>query len=114
MFTGDAVTVARLATDGSGGPILDLTVDARAAAALADATRGHVGEYLAVALDGVAVAVPTINEEIVDGGLQLGFAATTRRRPGLPRSCRAVRCRCRSRLSRPEARDRLSCQIVNA
>ena len=74
LFTGDAVTVARIATNGSGGPTLDLTVDAPAATALANATRGHVGEYLVVALDGVAVAAPMINEEVLDGGLQFGFA----------------------------------------
>ena len=32
-----------------------------------------MGEYLAVALDGIAVTVPVINEEIPDGRLQITF-----------------------------------------
>ena len=74
LFTGDAVTDARVGTDQGGTPTLDLTLDATAAAALADATRTHVGEYLAVALDGKAVSTPVINEEITDGHVQISFA----------------------------------------
>jgi preprotein translocase subunit SecD len=75
LFTGEAVTDARIGTDQNGIPTLDLTVDARAAAALASATGGHVGDYLAIALDGVAVAVPVINDEITGGQIQVSFAA---------------------------------------
>ena len=74
LVTGDDVTDARTGVDQSGTPTLDLTFDATAAAAVADATRTHVGEYLAVALDGVAITVPIINSEIPDGRLQLSFA----------------------------------------
>ena len=75
LVTGDAVTDARTGTNQAGTPTLDLTFDAAGSAALADATRTHVGEYLAVALDGIAVTVPVINEEIPDGRLQITFAS---------------------------------------
>ena len=60
---GEAVTDARLAAVQSGTPTLDLTFDATAASAIADATRTHVGEYLAIALDGVAIVVPVIQRD---------------------------------------------------
>ena len=74
LVTGDAVTDALTDHDQDGHPTLDLTLDAAAAADLADATRAHVGEYLGIALDGVAIAVPVIESEIPDGHLQLSFA----------------------------------------
>jgi hypothetical protein len=75
LVTGDAVTDARTGVDQGGTPTLDLTFDAAGSAALAGTTRTHVGEYLAVALDGIAVTVPVINEEIPDGRLQITFAS---------------------------------------
>ena len=103
LFTGDAVTAARLAANGSGAP----TLVPGAGCAGRDGAGGrhaeHVGEYLVIALDGRAVAAPMINEEIVDGrDADLASAATTRRRRGSPRSCSRARCHCRSRRSRPE------------
>ena len=62
LVTGDAVTDARTGGDQSRDATLDLTFDATGSAAVADATRTHVGEYLAIALDGVAITVPVIDE----------------------------------------------------
>ena len=89
LVTGDAVTDARTGVDQAGTPTLDLTFDATAAAALADATRTHVGEYLAIALDGVAITVPVINEEIPDGRSRSRFA-TDDTTAGAARADRAV------------------------
>lgn len=74
IVTGDAFTDARVGSDQVGRPTLDLSIDVRTAATFADETRTHVGDYLAIALDGVAVAVPVINEAIPDGRLQISFA----------------------------------------
>ncbi len=74
LVTGDAVTDARTGTDQTGGPTLELTFSAPASAAVAEATRAHVGEFLAIALDGVAVAVPIINAEIPDGRVSISLA----------------------------------------
>jgi hypothetical protein len=74
LFTGAAVTDARVGSDQAGTPTLDLALDDPAAAALAGATRTHVGEYLAVVLDGRAVSTPVINGEITDGRVQISFA----------------------------------------
>ena len=74
LFTGDALTDARVGSDQGGAPTLDLTLDAPAATALAGATRTHVGDYLAIAVDGKAVSTPVISEEISDGKVQVSFA----------------------------------------
>ena len=75
LLTPAAFTNARVGTDQSGDPTLDLAIDAQTATSFADTTRTHVGDYLAIALDGVAVAVPVINDEIPDGLIQVSFAA---------------------------------------
>ena len=79
LVTGDAVIDARTGVDQAGTPTLDLTFDATAAAAVADATRTHVGEYLAVALDGVAIIVPVINERDPRRALQTHASRRTTR-----------------------------------
>ena len=78
LLTGSAITDARVGTDAGAGQTLDLTMDAATAAVFADTTRAHVGEYLALVLDGVAVAVPMITEAIPDGRLQISFADNDR------------------------------------
>ena len=78
LLTGVSITDSRVGTDQLGNPTLDLTLAAPAAAAFADATRTHIGEYLPIALDGVAVAVPVIQAPIPDGQLQIEFAADDR------------------------------------
>ncbi|HEY4190211.1 MAG TPA: hypothetical protein VGM28_07305 [Candidatus Limnocylindrales bacterium] len=73
LLSDNAFTDARVGTDQTGAPTLDLAIDAQAAGVFADVTRTHVGDYLALVLDGVAISVPVIRQEIPDGRLQFSF-----------------------------------------
>jgi SecDF, P1 head subdomain len=75
LLTRDGITDARVGTDQTGNPTLELTFSGPSAVALADASATHIGEYLPIALDGVAIAVPVITSEIPDGRVQIQFAS---------------------------------------
>jgi preprotein translocase subunit SecD len=73
LTSGDA-SVA-IGADETGRRAINVTLGEASAAALRDHTRTHIGAFLAVTLDGVAVAVPTIAGEIPDGKIQISGAA---------------------------------------
>ena len=75
LLTGEDVTSATAVTDQAGVPTLELTLTGSAAAALADATSAHIGEYLPIALDGVAIVAPVIQAEIPGGQILISFSS---------------------------------------
>jgi SecDF, P1 head subdomain len=75
LLTAEAIQGSGVGTDQLGNPTLDLTLTAQAATVFADATSAHVGDYLPIALDGVAIAVPVIKAPIPDGQLQVAFSS---------------------------------------
>ncbi len=75
LLTRDAITDARVGMNQTGNPTLDLTLTPSAAVTLGDASRTHIGEYVPMVLDGVAVSVPVIRAEIPNGEVQIDFAS---------------------------------------
>jgi preprotein translocase subunit SecD len=71
LMDGAQVADVTAGTDQSGGRTLDITLKPAAARFFADYTTSHVGEYLAITLDGTAVSVPLIMSEIPDGRIQI-------------------------------------------
>jgi len=74
LLTKEAITAATVGTDQTGNPTLDLTLSDPAAAVFRDATSAHIGEYLPIVLDGVAISDPVIQAEIPNGRVQIQFA----------------------------------------
>lgn len=71
IFDGDQVATARVGSDATGLPVVDLTLKSRAAALLDAYAAGHQGDSFAIVLDRDVVAVPTINASHFDGQLQI-------------------------------------------
>jgi preprotein translocase subunit SecD len=68
LLTGqDFVSVAREVEQSAGQPVVEFELGPRGSAVLADHTRTHVGEFMAIALDREALSVPSIHEEIPGG-----------------------------------------------
>ena len=63
-----------LTEDPAVGLVAEVRLRPDAAARFAQHTRDHVGDSIALAVDGVVVAVPSINAPIEDGQLQVSFA----------------------------------------
>jgi hypothetical protein len=61
--------------DQAGNPTLDLVLVGPGAATFTDVTTAHVGDYLPIALDGVAIAVPYIEAPIRDGQVQVPLSS---------------------------------------
>lgn len=63
-----------LTEDPDAGLVAELRLRPAAAERFAQHTRDHIGDFIALEVDGVVVAVPTINAPIEDGQLQVSFA----------------------------------------
>lgn len=70
---GEAITDARVDIDSTGFnlPRISLTFNAKGARQFAELTRKHVGEQLAIVLDGEVLSAPRINEAILDGRAEI-------------------------------------------
>jgi hypothetical protein len=77
LFAGEDVTKA--VVDEPAGT-LTLTLDADGTERFGEYTETHIGDYVAIALDGIALTVPSINEPITDGEIQVSFGSLE---PGL-------------------------------
>jgi preprotein translocase subunit SecD len=72
LLTGqDFVSVGRDVEQSAGQPVVEFELGPRGTALLADHTRTHVGEFMAIALDREALTVPSIQEEIPGGKGQI-------------------------------------------
>ena len=73
LFAGnlDPVTDAEVAYDQDGNRLVQLTLEAGAAGEFAEWSGSHIGEVLAIVVDGEPVATPTIMSPITDGVVQL-------------------------------------------
>ena len=73
LFAGnlDPVTDAEVAYDQDGNRMVHLTLEAGAAGEFAEWSGAHIGEVLAIVVDGEPVATPTIMSPITDGVVQL-------------------------------------------
>jgi hypothetical protein len=67
------VADADVATDQNGDPALHLKLDAAGTTLFADYTRTHVGSSVAIAIDGVVVMAPLIQNEIPGGDIQVSI-----------------------------------------
>jgi hypothetical protein len=59
--------------DQGGTPALEIVLAPEAAAAFADHSKAHVGDYLAMVLDGTVLAAPMLQSEIPDGDVVISF-----------------------------------------
>ena len=76
LFEGGHVTSANPGTDGiTGEPVVMFTLDTEASELFTDYTRGHVGDFFAIVLDGMVVSVPSIAEPITNGSGQIAMGA---------------------------------------
>ncbi len=66
----DRAAVA-VAVDGSGGATVDLALRGDAIARFGAHTAGHLGESIAIAINGTVVSVPTIQSPMLDGKVQI-------------------------------------------
>ena len=87
LFGSEGLASVQEASDQDGNPALNLTLTPAAAATFADYSTNHIGEQLAIVLDGRIVTAPIIQSAITGGQVQItnassgaGFAleATTR------------------------------------
>jgi preprotein translocase subunit SecD len=62
---------ATVSEDGSGGPAIDLRLDAAAADALDAWAADHVGEQVAIVLDDVVFSAPVLRGADYDGSVQI-------------------------------------------
>jgi hypothetical protein len=81
LFSGDQVASATVGTDQNGRPAVDFILKPDGARAFGDYTAANVGRFFAIALDGVVVSAPVIQNAIpngdvqITGGGQAGFTA---------------------------------------
>jgi len=72
LISGDQITDATNAIDeNTGSPVVDFRLDARGSKALADITRKHIGEKLAIGLGNKIISAPVIREAITGGALEI-------------------------------------------
>ncbi len=74
LVEGADITAAELGTrPDTGLATLVIHLSDMGSAVMAGWTRVHVGERLALAVDGVAIALPTVNEPITTGQIEIAF-----------------------------------------
>src|SRR5688572_22503126 len=71
LFVGEEVQSATVGTDLNGRPAVDFVLKDNGAKLFGDYTTTHNGEYFAIALDGVVISAPVINEPIPGGRGQI-------------------------------------------
>ncbi len=76
LFTGDHIAAASIGQDQNGSPTIDLTLDAEATALFAEHTATHIGDYLAITLDGVVISAPVIQSPISNGDVQISLGGS--------------------------------------
>jgi preprotein translocase subunit SecD len=76
LFSGGEVAVASIGADQTGRRTVDLVLREPARQAFAVYTAAHVGDFLAIVLDGRVVSAPVINEAIPGGEIQISLAET--------------------------------------
>lgn len=74
LFSGNQVAEASIGADQAGGRTVDLILKDPARQAFAAYTAAHVGDYVAIALDGRVLSAPLINEAIPGGQVQVSQA----------------------------------------
>jgi preprotein translocase subunit SecD len=71
LFSGDQVSSATVGTDQNGRPSVDFVLKSDGAKLFADYTAKNVGSYFAIALDGVVISAPVIQNSIPNGNVQI-------------------------------------------
>ena len=71
LFSGDEVSSATIGADQTGQRTVDFVLKPNGQKLFADHTASHVGQYFAIALDGVVISAPRINESIPNGQVQI-------------------------------------------
>ncbi len=75
LFAGDQVDTLASGQDQSGQPTLEISLTPQATTAFANYTRDHVGDFLAIVLDGSVLSAPVINAPITDGHISITSGA---------------------------------------
>ena len=71
LFSGDQVASATIGADQTGQRTVDLVLRDEGRRLLAGYTRDHVGESVAIVLDGKVLTAPVIQDAIPDGQVQI-------------------------------------------
>ncbi len=71
MFSGDMVAATAIGSDQTGRRTVDFTLRPEASALFATYTAEHIGEYVAIVLDGAVISAPVINDAIPNGEVQI-------------------------------------------
>ena len=74
LFGGEAIASSATGSDQTGRPTIELTLTDPAATTFATWTSAHIGEYLAIVVDGKALAAPVIKSAIADGKVSIGLS----------------------------------------
>ena len=73
LFGNEGIAGASSGVDQSGNPALELTLTPAAAKTFGAWTSAHVGDYLAIVVDGVVVTAPVIMSPTPNGQVEIGF-----------------------------------------
>lgn len=71
ILTGAEVSSAKVAVDENGAPAVDLTFNTEGTKTWATYTAAHIGQQVAIVLDGQVVSAPTIRDAITGGSTQI-------------------------------------------
>jgi hypothetical protein len=76
LFGSEGVASVRAATDQNGKPAVDIELTPAAAQLFAEYSANHIGEQLAIVLDGRVVSAPVIQSPITGGTVQITNASS--------------------------------------
>ena len=76
LFSGDQVAAASIGASQTGQRTVDIMLKAIGAKLFADHTSRHVGDYVAIVLDGKVLTAPVIREAIPGGQIQISQAGS--------------------------------------
>ena len=75
LFGSEGIESVAIGEDQQAREVLNIVLTPAAAEAFGDYTTEHVGEYLAIVVDGRVASLPSINEPIPGGEVQLSFGS---------------------------------------
>ena len=71
LFGGDQIASVSIASDQNGNAAIDFVLKSHGAGLFAEYTANHIGSYFAIALDGIVVSAPVIQNAIPNGDIEI-------------------------------------------
>ena len=71
LFGGDQIASVTIASDQNGNTAIDFVLRSRGARLFADYTANHIGSYFAIAMDGIVLSAPVIQNAIPNGDIEI-------------------------------------------